>query len=62
MNPEGSHAEFCYKVEQRPAGWQGGVGRRRLRIGRTRGWRWPLEDSPGKERLGKPEYVAREQQ
>ena len=26
------------------------------------GWRWPLEDSPGKERLGKPEHVARGQQ
>ena len=45
-NPEGSLSEFCYKEEQRPAGWRGRVGRRRLRIGRTRGgagpWKIPL--------------------
>lgn len=57
-NPEGSPAELCCKEEQRPAGRRGGVGRRRLRAGRTRGRRWPLEDSREKERLGELEHVV----
>lgn len=36
-NPEGSLAEFCYKEEQRPAGWWGRVRRTGLRMGRIQG-------------------------
>ena len=56
-NPEGSPAELCCKEEQSPAGRRGGVGRR-LRAGRTRGRRRPLEDTLEKEKLGEREHVA----